>query len=94
MDPEQFSNFRLAATFSYHSQRFLLLNWRKREFSVTPPAFCPGARNAQLRSFLDHLALKLRETREHVHHQLAGCRLCLDMLSQALETCASILNLR
>jgi len=35
----------------------------------------------------------MREAREHVHHKLAGRRLCLDVLSQALETRTDILNL-
>jgi hypothetical protein len=63
MDSEQFRNFRLASALSYHPQCFLLLNRREREFRIAPPAFGPGARNPELRALLDHLTLKLRETR-------------------------------
>ena len=63
MNFKHFRNLRLAPALSYHPQRFFLLNRRERELRVAPSAFRPGARNAQLRAFLDHLALKLRETR-------------------------------
>jgi hypothetical protein len=93
VNAEHLGDFRLAPTFGYHPQRFLLLNRRERELRVTPSAFGPSARNPELRPLLDHQALKLRETRQHVHHELAGSRLCFDMLSQALEGCARIFNL-
>jgi hypothetical protein len=60
--------------------------------TLPPATFSPSSRYTKLRPFLDHGTLELRETSQHVHHQLPSSRLRLDALGDALKAGAYTLD--